>query len=261
IDARQRFLRSSGRIIPRGLELYLVPAEVPELYAREVDFWCEDLHGVDYSPLREFAVNNPLKAPLNEKAFLAQPVRLLHIDLATHPGPAVGGEAITTASRSGEMHGLAGWFSAELADGVYTSNGPVAGRADWPLIFLPVRQVVSLNKGDSVRARLATYNGSEWRWSVDVIRCLETTPCVHFTQSTIDGFPLSLAQLQSMEAGRVPELSRRGEAEARILSLLAARRSIGEIAQHLLDGYGDVFQRRGDAASLVREVVARCAVR
>ena len=43
--------------------------------------------------------------------------------------------------RDGTMHGLAGWFDCELADGVSMTNSPLSDRAiDRSQAFLPIEE-------------------------------------------------------------------------------------------------------------------------
>ena len=62
-DARDRFLKPEGILIPHHAELFLVPVELPKFYEHVIDFWVTGCQGFDFSPIRELTVNNfhPLK--------------------------------------------------------------------------------------------------------------------------------------------------------------------------------------------------------
>jgi hypothetical protein len=57
IDARTRLLRPGATIIPRRVEIYAVPVELPVVFDRHVSWWQQKPYGFDLSPLSVFASN------------------------------------------------------------------------------------------------------------------------------------------------------------------------------------------------------------
>ena len=116
--------KKGGRIIPHSLELFLVPVELPKFYEHVIDFWITGCQGLDFSPVRELTVNNfhPLK--LHEGTFLSEPTRVEHITFAETKCAEIETKVSLYANRRGRLHGLAGWFNAELMPGLAVSNGP-----------------------------------------------------------------------------------------------------------------------------------------
>jgi protein arginine N-methyltransferase 1 len=57
IDVRERFLKKGGMVIPAAMELFCVPLEWPAVYDDLVDFWSLDHYGINFSPMRQVAVN------------------------------------------------------------------------------------------------------------------------------------------------------------------------------------------------------------
>lgn len=253
IDARTRFLKDGGAIIPRSIELFVVPVELPEIYEREVEFWARDLYGLDLSPIRPFAVNNLSRADLSAEACLGDPAPLLRVDLAGLRDAAVRGDVLLVARRSGVLHGLGGWFVGDLAPGVSLTNGPEEPAADWPQVLFPLEQPLTVKEGDRVTVEVSTYNGGEWRWRVEVAEV-----GARFDQSTLRGFPFSLERLHNLATDHAPVLSRLGEAEAFLLRSFDGRRTVTEMGQDVFHRYSDVFKRPSEAEAFVREVVARC---
>ena len=58
-----------------------VPVEAPILYAKTIDVWRQQVHGVDLSPLRALAANQPTAARIERSQLLAEPAPLATIDL------------------------------------------------------------------------------------------------------------------------------------------------------------------------------------
>ena len=168
-DARDRFLKEGGRLIPHIVELFLVPVELPKFYEHVIDFWVTGCQGLDYSPVRELTVNNfhPLK--LHEGTFLSEPTHVERIVFAETKRAEVDTNVSFYATRRGRLHGLAGWFNAELAPGLQVSNGPGDRASHWGLAFFPIDRPVPVERGNRILTEISsTDNGEYWHWRIDV---------------------------------------------------------------------------------------------
>ena len=168
-DARDRFLKESGKLIPHRLELFLVPVELPQFYEHVIDFWVTGCQGLDFSPVRELTVNNfhPLK--LHDGTFLSEPTRVEQVVLGETKNTEVEAKLSVFANRRGRLHGLAGWFNAELMPGLAVSNGPGARASHWGLAFFPIDKPVAVERGNRIVAEIAsTGNGEDWHWQLEV---------------------------------------------------------------------------------------------
>ena len=168
-DARDRFLKEGGRLIPHSLDLFLVPVELPKFYEHVIDFWVAGCQGLDFSPVRELTVNNfhPLK--LHEGTFLSKPTRVERIVFHETRRAEVDTNLSVFATRRGRLHGLAGWFNAELMPGLSVSNGPGDQASHWGLAFFPIDRPVPVDQGDRILAKIAsTGNGEFWTWQIDI---------------------------------------------------------------------------------------------
>ncbi|MDA0738644.1 MAG: 50S ribosomal protein L11 methyltransferase [Nitrospirae bacterium] len=182
-DARDRFLKPGGKMIPHSLELFLVPVEMPQFYEHVVDFWVNGCQGFDFSPIRELTVNNfhPLK--LHEGTFLAQPTRTAPIVFAETTLAEIDTKFSVYASRRGRCHGFAGWFNADLLPGMRLSNGPSDKASHWGLAFFPLEKPVRVEQGHQIFVEVSsTGNGEHWHWNVDING-------QRFEQSTLRGSP------------------------------------------------------------------------
>ena len=185
-DARNRFLKKGGRLIPHGVDLFLVPVELPQFYKHVIDFWIAGCQGFDFSPVRDLTVNNfhPLK--LHEDSFLCAPTRVEQIGFLETQRAEVDAHVSFYATRSGRLHGLAGWFNAELKPGLHVSNGPKDKGSHWGLAFFPIDQPVVVNQGNRIQVEMSsTKNGEYWHWCVAVNG-------QRFEHSTLRGTPQSV---------------------------------------------------------------------
>ncbi|MGA2606148.1 MAG: 50S ribosomal protein L11 methyltransferase [Terriglobia bacterium] len=263
IDARIRFLRKGGSIIPHSLQLFIAPVEVADPYHR-IDLWKRDLYGLDFSPIRSFAVNNYYAARFDPQSFLSDPAPLVRIPLAEAAGNYVRGNASCIATRAGVLHGIAGWAVTELAPGISFSNSPINSTIQWQQRFFPLETTVLLRQGDCLGVTFSTNDGEQWRWQVKVsgqpdAKKSLTEPKRQFEHSSFQGFPLSKVRPSRQASSHKPKLSPKGEALLFLLGAFNGERTIEELETELLRRYGDCFPSRTAALQFLREIVTLSA--
>jgi protein arginine N-methyltransferase 1 len=254
IDVRTRLLRQGGRMIPRALELFGVPVELPDLYGRRVDGWTDEVCGLDVSPLRAIAVNAVQTTTLDPDAFLAEPAVLAQATLLETGKAEMHGTVQWSARRSGTLHRFGGWFAAELVEGLWLSNAPPLATPSWRHAFLPLERPVTVTAGDSVSLTVSVLgNGTLWNWRATV------RGRAAGDQSTLWGVPHLRQRLHRVSSGHVPALTREGQAERELLCRVDGRTPIGALAEGLRQSYPEFFRSGADATAFVQDVLARCA--
>jgi SAM-dependent methyltransferase len=179
IDARARLLTADAVIIPRNIDLYLVPVDDASIYERRVNWWNGKPYGFDFSPLSVFASNIVFIGSVGSASFLAPAARVIESDLTSAD---ISGRAHFTAARAGNLHGFAGWFRATLADGIELSNE--APGSHWEHIFLPLQTPIHVEEGTPIDVALESHDGLSWRWkgtvgdaAFDQMTPLSSPPC------------------------------------------------------------------------------------
>jgi protein arginine N-methyltransferase 1 len=182
IDARARLLTADAVIIPRRIELFLVPCDDASIYERRVNWWNGKPYGFDFSSLSVFASNIVFVGTVARDSFLAPPARVIAADLTAIVSADVAGHAHFQTTRSGRMHGFAGWFRATLADGIELSNE--AAGSHWERVFLPLASPVNVGAGTVIDVELQSHDGLTWRWkgtvgdaAFDQMTPLSSPPC------------------------------------------------------------------------------------
>lgn len=256
IDARRRFLREDGTIIPRSMDLFVVPVELPDVY-RGLDIWNADLYGFDFSPALDFATSNLYSVPVDTRvfreAFLGEPRSLLRIRLSDAETPNVSGDVVLVANRSDVMHGLGGWFAAELGEGIILSNSPEIVRVSWKYAFLPLNGPIQVEQGERLNVSVQCCDGAAWRWRVE---CAGRSPA---ERASLRGFPFSKERFHKLSPVYAPKLTLDGEAELFLLGLFGGERTVGEMEEDLLRRYPERFRSPEAAARFVRDVAGRCS--
>jgi SAM-dependent methyltransferase len=260
-DARHRWLRPSGSLIPTSMELFVAPVEAREIYARQIDSWNSRRYGIDFSIIRQFAINQCYPADVSPADLLADAASMATLSLPDLTSVAFDGEVSATAQRSGTLHGLCLWSASDLADGITLSNRPGATTTNYSQLFLPVAQPIPVNEGDGLKIRVRSYDSFHWRWQVETCgtdsgRAQST---VRFDHSTFQGFPLSAEVLRKIAPDHEPRLSARGQAEHLVLSLSNGETAIADLEQQIGARYPNLFRSKEDVTSFVAEIIARCA--
>ena len=194
-DARRRWLRAGGRLVPSAVATWFAPAESSVGYAPVSD-WQQSREGLDFRAFREPAVNTVHRVDPPDVALLAEGVSVLHFDLMAQAHPCTTGEGRWTVTRSGTLHGLCGWFVAELAPGVTLTNDPSAtDRIRRRPALLPVDRPIIVDSGDCISGRIdARPAENVLRWRVEVSR--GRTIIAAFDHTTLRGLLLSTEDLK-----------------------------------------------------------------
>ena len=150
-DARERFLKPGGIMIPSRIDLCVVPVECPEIW-NQVEFWNTNPAGFDFRPARSWAANTGYPVKYTPEQLLGEPVVGTSIDLSTVSSAPLNLEGSIVVTRAGTLHGIGGWFSAQLSADVILSNSPLATkRINRMNVFFPIDQPVTVAEGDHVR--------------------------------------------------------------------------------------------------------------
>jgi hypothetical protein len=174
-DARERFLKPDGVIIPRSMDVFLAPIEHATMY-KKIESWDTAIPGFDFSAARAMAASNLHWTALNSENLLGAPAALLSIDLLAMTVEQVAGTAVIDIQRDGTMHGLGGWFRSELAAGVELTNAPPLRTPSWTHAVLPAERPVAVRRGDRVCVRfLCPLNSTVMNWQIELQRNKEAT--------------------------------------------------------------------------------------
>jgi len=145
-DARRRFLKPGGTLLPRKINLKVSPVEAPEAYAK-LDFW-HDVQGIDFTPAYELFSTKLMNETVAPDALLAEPQTLAEVDFHTNDSPTLEARALLHIQRPARVHGVAGWFDLDLAEGIQLSTSPSSPATHWRQAFFPIRETLHVVEGD-----------------------------------------------------------------------------------------------------------------
>lgn len=262
-DARKRFLKPGGVLIPSGIDLVVAPVEHEDLW-RQIEFWNQHPAGFDFRPARRIAVNTGYPIKLQPQHLLASPRVIVSLAADEFPASIAAIETSMEMKRAGTLHGIGGWFRAQLSPRVTMSNGPLdATRIGRRNVYFPIDRPVAVEKGDRVSVTMTIQPGEVMvTWKVEVrdqhsLRDSKGAAQARFVHSTFQGMLLCEEDLAREHPGFVPLLTTRGEARRSILELCDGRRSLAEIEREVYFRHPRLFPSPAQAAAFVAEVVTR----
>jgi len=264
VDARQRHLAPTGRLVPCRDTLWVALVEARDLYREMVRPWTLP-YGLNMEPVKEIALNRWDAADtdaIRSDNLLTDSYSWAVLDYTTIQSPDMSQSDISLpVRRDGTAHGWLVWFDAELVEGAGFSNGPasrkiaeVYGRA-----FFPLPEPVPVAEGDiitfDIRATLVD-DEYDWDWSTQIYaRDASDSVKVTFEQSTAYSGILDQYHLARRVAKRRPVLDQEGEIDRFILMGVDGRTTIDEIADRLLERFPDRFRGVDEACIHVYRIV------
>lgn len=252
-DAKQRFLKPGGMLVPAKIRLNLA-----SVCSKQGDnlasAWQGENIPAEYRWLNTYSINNKHAVDLDRGDVLSSPALLGEIDLNADNPAFFTWEASLHCERDGTTNGLAGWFDCELTEGVWMTNSPLAqSPIRRPQAFFPIGQAVQIKVGDTVKVRLMARPAEHLiAWTVEFPATGQ-----RFSHSTWQGMVLSPDDLLRSNPGRVPRLSQEGEARLTVLGYCDGKRTAKAIEQAILRDHPDLFPSAQEISNFVLRVLGK----
>ncbi|MGI8559327.1 MAG: 50S ribosomal protein L11 methyltransferase [Solirubrobacteraceae bacterium] len=258
-DARKRLLKPDGVTIPSRIEFIAAPVESEEMWSH-VAFWDTTPLDVKLGPGRTIARNTGYPVTYAPDALLSDAIVLASLDPSEDNGSPIRVRATATVGRTGVLHGVGGWFTAQLSPSVSMTNSPLAAnRINRRNVFFPVDQPVPVEPGDNVEiAMLIAPAEVMVGWDVSVV-APDGTPKASSRHSTFTGMLISGEDLVRTRPDFAPTLTPRGKARLTVLSLCEEGRRLGDVEEELYRRHSGLFRTPQEAALFAAEVVTRYA--
>lgn len=263
-DARRRLLKPGGRAVPCGIDLWVAPIEHGPQW-RNVDFWRRRRGGMSFEPARAIAHNTGYPVHLQRRHLLGDPVQGASIDALAHGAGPIAFTRPIDVTRPGTLHGIGGWFTAQLSPNVSMSNSPLdEHRIRRRNVFFPIARPVDVSPGYRVEVSFSILPvDTIVTWKVDVYAAPSgrggSDPIARFTHSTLRGMLISQEDLLRTNPAFVPNISVWGVARRTVLELCDGKRTLAQIEDGVLRGHPDLFATHAEAAVFAAEVITRYA--
>ena len=197
LDAKRRFLRPGGLLIPTQLDLKLAPIE-SDASRQLVQRWRDGSVPGEYAWVAAPAANLKHAVNLDAGNLLAQPVTLESLALGTEAAEFFRWQVAFECMRDATLDGLAGWFDCVLHGEVRMTNAPTSDeRLARSQVFLPIEEPVALVRGQRIETTIMVRPGDHLiTWSVDLPESGRK-----FHQSTFKGLALENQLRMTLASG------------------------------------------------------------
>lgn len=255
-DARQRFLKPGGQMIPRAIHLKVAAVSSDACLAKAAA-WGSDAVPEAYHWLEELSRNVRYSHSYTPDELISAATPLGSIAFADDEPDLFRFEASLEMTADGRFDGFAGWFDCELAEGVQMTNSPLdpnsIRRAQ---AFFPARQSFAVSAGETVRVGVRFLSDNSMiAWTI-------VPPGGANVQrlSTFNSAVLAPADLVKQQ-GRPLALNHYGEARQLVLTQVDGVRTAEDIIASLLAERPDLFPTEARLREFVTGVLAaNCAV-
>jgi len=209
LDARDRFLKADGTLIPRRETLWAALVEAPALYRDNVGIWSDRTFGIDMAEVGAASANLWHKCRVAAADLVTSPGCWATLEYARLQSTDVFGELTWQIRDPRTAHGICAWFEWEGAEGVSFSNSPLSGeRHLFGQAFFPWLEPIDLSQGDEVRVQLkadAVASSYIYRWDT-LVHGHDGANKAAFHQSDFLGAALSPDRLRKLP--RTPAVGR-----------------------------------------------------
>jgi precorrin-6B methylase 2 len=162
-DARKRFLKPGGVIIPNRIRQFAAPV-VSDRIHQELCAWDSVGHDLDLSAARTMSFNNAYVRSLKPAELLDQGRSAREwdtIDLTLDTKSNRKGEVSWKLSAPAKIYGFAVWWSADLSPGIALSTAPDAPGTHWEQLYFPVQAPIEAKKSEAVTVSLRSTSSEE----------------------------------------------------------------------------------------------------
>jgi type I protein arginine methyltransferase len=251
-DARQRFLKPGGQMIPQALRLMVAPAS-SDVCLQKAAQWGDAIVPDQYHWLETLSRNTRYSHNFAADELLGADAVLGEVDLASDDPDFFRFEAQVTITAAGRFDGMAGWFDCQLAGDVRMTNSPLdEASIQRPQAFFPAQESFAVEAGDTIGFSLRfRADDSTISWTI-------TPPggATPHRLSTFNSTILTPADLVKDQA-RPLTLNHAGEGRAYVLAQVDGTRSSSEIIAKVISERPDLFPTQQMLRDFVETVLAR----
>lgn len=256
-DARDRFLKPGGVLMPQRDTIFVAVVEAPEVYAKSIDVWRRNRYSLNMEAGADIVIHNVNKELIEIDNFLTEPQIATVLEYTTLTSPDFRSHLTFTARREGVAHGLQVWFDAVIVEGVEFSNAPGRPPTVYGRAFFPLSNPVAVIPGDEIQLALHNdlVNGDNiWRWNTTVRRPGEADRVVAaFRQSTFAGSPIAPAHVHKRSGSFAPRRNEAADIELMVLQAMDGSMPQVEIARRLSASFPSEFPTWHHALAYVGE--------
>ncbi|KAL9108299.1 MAG: hypothetical protein Q9227_006897 [Pyrenula ochraceoflavens] len=170
--ARDKYLAPGGKIFPDKATILMAAIEDGEYKDDKIGFW-DNVYGFDFSPMKDSALSEPLVDTVELKALVTDPCPVFTIDLNTIKSAELSFTVPYSlkVQRNDFIHALIAWFDIEFTachKPIRFSTGPHAKYTHWKQTVFYLREVVTVDEGESLTGHLTNAPNQKNKRDLDI---------------------------------------------------------------------------------------------
>lgn len=163
-DARLRFLKPSGLLVPHRITIWLAPVES---FEEGIGFWEKPVGGFDFrAAAANVAVGTPIAARRIRREHLLDGEQVVYdLDLRSAGSAMDFSRTLEfSARRRGVLHGFVGFWQARLHHDVALTCEPGGPPLHWTPLLFRLRGGKPVEAGDRIALSFSRRDGPGWSW-------------------------------------------------------------------------------------------------
>lgn len=255
MDARDRFLKRNGILIPGKDQIICAVAGAEGLYKNISGVWEQGINGLDLSDGRPVCVNGIYPIGKNRVNILTGSKKWLEIDYYKLKRNSFKENLILKSQKTGIAHGIYLWFNSDLTENTRLENSPeVKGSKVYGRGFFPFTHPVRLSVGTRIEIEISAslnFDGYIWAWKTKIFKKYAKKPFAEFKQSTFLNKMISPDKFLMKAPGYKNPLNSRGLMELEIMNMFKNKSSNEKVASMLINKYPDKFKNIDESLQYV----------
>lgn len=260
VDARVRFLKPGGVLIPEQDKLWAAVVEMPQFYGEHVGHQHQDTAGFDMSAARRFGANAWAKARAKPEQLLTEPFQWATLDYRHVADTDIDARIGWTVARPGTAHGFVAWFETKLIEDIGFSNAPHEKPLIYGNAFFPWQEPIPVSVGDQISVSLQANLIDDdyiWRWNSRITGSSGRGEArAEFSQSNLCALR-ALETVRLTGANYIPILRGREEIDRFILGRMDGSASSRDIAEAVKIRFPEKFPTFEGALDAVADLSLR----
>lgn len=250
-DAKKRFLKPGGKMIPQRIDLFLAGIR-SENCRKLLGVWETSEIPGDYAWLRSYAVNTKHVVDFVPTDIATEPVQVGSVTLGEDAPDVISVKAGLVIEEDGVLDGIGGWFGCELGGGVRMTNSPLAREAmSRHQIFLAFEAPLSVKAGDTVEVTV------KFNHVTGIVAWTARDPQSGRLQRYSNWAALPLSTSRKIAPALLPRKpSERAEALKTVLGYVDGTRNGPEIEAAVLRDHPELMPSDTEIARFVKDVLA-----
>lgn len=162
LDARDRFLKPGGVMIPENVGVWMAPLIYNPIRETEIEQWAVPIEGVGLNEIRELSCNDLYVGNVLPGQMLGVGKEVYTIDVYSFQEQRIYNMRANFHSKlSNKVEGICGWFVANLTPELVLNTSPFHPLTHWQQTIYSFNKPILVNKGEdiAIEIEIEPHNG------------------------------------------------------------------------------------------------------